>query len=252
MKKWHVIRMKRNGKRIKIRFDWLKLPKISGNVKLLSMKLNQKFTAFVENKITAKISAVSKQFYKFNEFPLYNFIECLVNKEFTYLYKTTPKKRYELIEAKYFEGIVLEFSEAMSGNIYEFQNIIDYYSILSKIRILEGASGIITNLSDESKAVLKRMGIKITGDVERDYLLITGKLSTFTRRIEELSEKLEKQKNDSEKTLSFKYFEDVLSAMSSFFKYHIDIRNITLSSFCSYYHSFKKQVEQWQKNQSTK
>lgn len=252
MKKWHVIKMKKNEKRIKIRFDWLKLPKLSVSVKLLFTKLNQKFMAFVENKITAKISEVSKQFYKFNEFPLYNFIECLVNKDYAYLYKKNPKKRYELIEAKYFEDIILEYSEKINGNMGEFQDIIDYYSILSKIRILEGASGILTNLSNESKAVLKRMGIKLTGDIERDYLLITGKLSTFTRKIEELTDRLEKQKNESEKTLSFKYFEDILASISSFFKYHIDMRNITLSSFCSYYNSFKKQVEQWQKNQSTK
>ena len=195
MKKWHVIKMKINEKRIKIRFDWLKLPKLSVSVKLLFTKLNQKFTAFVEGKITAKISEVSKQFYKFNEFPLYNFIECLVNKDYAYLYKVNPKKRYELIEAKYFEDIILEYSEKISGNMCEFQDIIDYYSILSKIRILEGAIGILTNLSDESKIILKRMGIKLTGDIERDYLLITGKLSTFTRKIEELSNKLEKQKN---------------------------------------------------------
>jgi len=251
MKKWHVIRMKRNGKRIKIRFDWLKLPKISGNVKSLSMKLNQKFMAFVENKITAKISAVSKQFYKFNEFPLYNFIECFVNKDYAYLYKITPKKRYELIEAKYFENIILENSEKISGNMCEYQDIIDYYSILSKIRILEGASGIITNLSDESKAVLKRIGIKITGDVERDYLLITGKLSTFTRRIEELSNKLEKQKNESSKMRSFEYFTESVLSINMVLKLSCSLQTLSLLDYCVYIKRTLNIIE-WQKNQSTK
>ena len=135
-------------------------------IQLLFMKLNEVFSAFVEKKILRKRKEYLKYFYKnIHEISLYNFLQCYINKDFYYLYKTQPKKRIELFEEEHFANLVLEFTEAMSGaSITEFTDLIKFHALLGKVRILESAGGMVDMLSDKTKLILKRIGVKLTND----------------------------------------------------------------------------------------
>ena len=218
-------------------------------IQLLFMKLNEVFSAFVEKKILRKRKEYLKYFYKnIHEISLYNFLQCYINNDFYYLYKTQPKKRIELFEEEHFANLVLEFIEAMSGaSITEFTDLIKFHALLGKVRILESAGGMVDMLSDKTKLILKRIGVKLTNDNRKNVLIISGILAKYTRELE----KLQKQEADSEKTKNFKVYEDILAALGAWFKYHFTL-DISVASFCSNYNIYKKQIqEQWRRNQST-
>ena len=222
-------------------------------IQLLFMKLNEVFSAFVEKKILRKRKEYLKYFYKnIHEISLYNFLQCYINNDFYYLYKTQPKKRIELFEEEHFANLVLEFIEAMSGaSITEFTDLIKFHALLGKVRILESAGGMVDMLSDKTKLILKRIGVKLTNDNRKNVLIISGILAKYTRELNDLYEKLQKQEADSEKTKNFKVYEDILAALGAWFKYHFTL-DISVASFCSNYNIYKKQIqEQWRRNQST-
>lgn len=217
-------------------------------------KLNRKFLAFVEKRITKRQKAYSKCFYQnIHEISLYNFLQCYINNDFYYLYKKQPKKRIKLFEEEHFANLVLEFTEAMSGaSITEFTDLIKFYTLLGKVRILESAGGMVDILSDKTKLILKRIGVKLTNDNRKNVLIISGILAKYTRELNDLYEKLQKQEADSEKTKNFKVYEDILAALGAWFKYHFTL-DISVASFCSNYNIYKKQIqEQWRRNQSTR
>lgn len=218
--------------------------------KSLFSKLMTAVLTFALNRNLKKAEVFKSKFYKFNEIKLYNFIECLVNKDYTYLYKDKIKKRNEIAEQLHFESLLLQFTES-TGDISDFQTIIDFYNTLAKIRILEASGNIIFNLSPETKRILKRIGIKLTGDYERDMLQIAGKLATLNRTITELGEKLETSKSNAEKTMSFEYFSGCILSINITLKINCSLQTISLREFCTYYKRTKEAIE-WQKKQLTK
>ena len=223
-------------------------------IQLLFMKLNEVFSAFVEKRITKRQKAYSKCFYQnIHEISLYNFLQCYINNDLTFLYKKQPKKRIEAFEMEHFANLSLEFTEAMSGaSVTEFTDLIKFYTLLGKVRILESAGGMVDMLSDKTKLILKRIGVKLTDDNRKNVLIISGILARYTRELNDLHEKLQKQEADSEKTKNFKVYEDILAALGAWFKYHFTLE-ISVASFCSNYNIYKKQIqEQWRRNQSTR
>ena len=222
-------------------------------VRLSFTKLNRKFLAFVEKRITKRQKAYSKCFYQnIHEISLYNFLQCYINNDFYYLYKKQPKKRIELFEVEHFANLTLEFTEAMSGSsITEFSDLIKFYTLLGKVRILEAAGGMVEMLSEKTKKILKRIGVSLTDDNKKNVLIISGMLSKLTRELNMLSDKLQTQQNENEKSKNFKTYEDILAALGAWFKYHFTLE-ISVASFCSNYNIYKKQIqEQWRRNQST-
>ncbi|OQA90164.1 MAG: hypothetical protein BWY27_00796 [Bacteroidetes bacterium ADurb.Bin234] len=153
---------------------------------------------------------------------------------------------------EHFATLTLEFTEAMSGSsIADFSDLIKFYTLLGKVRILEAAGGMVEMLSDKTKKILKRIGVSLTDDNKKNVLIISGMLSKLTRELNMLSDKLQTQQNENEKSKNFKTYEDILAAMGAWFKYHFTLE-ISVASFCSNYNIYKKQIqEQWRRNQST-
>jgi hypothetical protein len=159
-------------------------------------------------------------------------LQCYINNDFYYLYKKQPKKRIKLFEEEHFANLVLEFTEAMSGaSVTEFTDLIKFYTLLGKVRILESAGGMVDILSDKTKLILKRIGVRLTNDNRKNVLIISGILAKYTRELNDLYEKLQKQEADSEKTKNFKVYEDILAALGAWFKYHFTL-DISVASFC--------------------
>lgn len=205
---------------------------------------------FVLNRNLKRAEAFRSKFYKFNEIKLYNFVECLINKDYTYLYKAEIKKRNQIAEQIHFTDLFLEYTEKTS-NLSDFQDIIDFYNTLAKIRILEGAGNMINKLTPESKKILKRIGIKLTEDYESDIMQIVGKLASYQRKISELSEKIDNKKSEAAKTMTFEYFSEAVLAINVTLKLSCSIHTLSLLDYCTYIKRTQNTIE-WQKKQSTK
>lgn len=205
---------------------------------------------FVLNRNLKKAEAFRSKFYKFNDIKLYNFVECLVNKDFTYLYKSAIKKRNIIAENLHFAELILEYTDK-TANISDMQDIIEFYNTLAKIRILEGAGNMINKLTPESKKILKRIGIKLTEDYESDIMQIVGKLAVFNRKIEELSKKIDDKKTEAEKTITFEHFTTAILTINMTLKVSCSLHTIQLLEYCTYIKRTQNTIE-WQKKQSMK
>jgi hypothetical protein len=205
---------------------------------------------FVLNRNLKKAEAFRLKFYKFNDIKLYNFVECLINKDYTYLYKVKIKKRNQIAEQIHFTDLFLEYTEKTS-NLSDFQDIIDFYNTLAKIRILEASGNIINKLTPETKRILKRIGIKLTGDIQNDTMQIIGKLASYQRKISELSEKIDNKKQESSKAMTFEYFSEAVLAINVTLKLSCSIHTLSLLDYCTYIKRTQNTIE-WQKKQSTK
>ena len=90
--------------------------------------------------------------------------------------------------------------------------------------------------------ILLEWGLRLTKDMQKNVLIIQGKLSGFMREYNNLMDKADKSdKNDKNPTIN--QYIDILTAISTHFKIHLDVHTVTVASFCSYYKSLTRDVE---------
>ena len=218
--------------------------------KSLFLKPVMAVLTFVINRNLKKAEDFKSKLYKFNDIKLYNFIECLVNKDFTYLYRQKTKKRNKLAEMQVFEEMLLKYSESVGG-VTAFQDMIDFYNTLAKIRILEASGNMLDAITPETKRILKRIGIKLTGDISSDIMQISGKLEHLKRIIGDIGNKLDESKQDAEKVMSFEYFSKAILAINRVIGLNCTLHTISLIEFCTHLKETQKTIA-WQRKQSTK
>ena len=170
------------------------------------------------------------------EMPLYNFLKCLCDSDYSFLYKETPKKRDTAWETERFSELLIQYSEQMDEKGKSFETIKKQSSLIAKIRILEASLSLINRT--ETASILRPYGIKPTKDPQKNILLIQGKIDGFVREYKNLhTEKRE------EKPPTIQHYTDILITISTHFKMHLDIRTITVASFCSYCKRFTEEIE---------
>jgi len=172
-------------------------------------------------------------------------VKCLCDGEFEYLYKAppSPPSRGDVEkEAEHFAELVMQYTEAMEGeNVKLYDNAKKIASLMAKIRILESSLGLVEKIPDNVKSVLKLLGIRLTNNAENNVLIIHGKINGFTREYSNILEKDSKDSKDKKPTVN--QYIDILTAISSHFKIHLDIHTVSVASFCSYYKQFTKEIE---------
>ena len=168
--------------------------------------------------------------------PLYRFLQCLCNGNFEFLYKEQPTERDEVKEMEVYTDLIMQYNDA-SGEPLQYESIKKIAVLLGKIRICEAAMALIDKMPENVSGVLKSMGIRITSDANHNVLVLQGKISAFVREYKNLNEKEEKKKP------TMWHYVDVLTAMSTHFKVHLDIQTLTVASFCSYYKQFLQEIE---------
>ena len=219
---------------LKCLYDWFKtiswFTKLKTKIRIIT----------VARQIGTKSEVSKLKFYQtLIDLPLLNFLKCLCDNDYSYLYIDFPKKRNPIEEAEHFANLAIEYSELINGesvNIYD--NAKKEASLIAKIRVLESAMGLIDNLPESVIKVLKSLGIRLTDDINNNALLIHGKINILTREYNSLKDK----ENSKEKPTIDNYIK-ILTAMSTHFKIHLDIHTVTVSSFCHYYRQFMNEIK---------
>ena len=189
-----------------------------------------------------KTKTESVSMYKdISEIPLYNFLKALCEDDLSYLYKEPPKMRNAEKEVEIFEELVLQYTEASEDNAIPYENIKKIAVLMAKIRICEAAFGLVDKIPDKVSGVLKSIGLRLTKDMQKNVLIIQGKLSGFMREYSNLIDKADKN-DKSDKKPTINQYIDILTAISTHFKIHLDVHTVTLASFCSYYKSLTRDL----------
>ena len=225
--------------------NWLKLPLILLTKMSLSIKKTNIYIGFASKANIRREKAQLSKYYKNSyEIPLYNFAKCLCDADYSFLYKVLPKKRIKSAEYEHFLNILAEYNELINeGNLSNYDNIIRFHLLIARIRILEASLTFLEKTPLSVKNILKTIGIRLTGVKERDKLAIEGKRDLLIRECNELTAKLTKLEKESDKTNNIQFFTDAIIKISTFFKIHLDINTVTLSSFCGYYNQLIKELK---------
>ena len=137
----------------------------------------------------------------------------------------------------------------MDGKSVQYQNIKKAVALLAKIRVCEAAIYVLAKRrkqkAESLEKILKSYGIRLSDDKTKNMLIIQAKIDNFVREYNTLLE-TETEKDKDKKTTINQYI-DLVTMISSHFKLHLDIMTITVSSFCSYYKQYLKELESLKK-----
>lgn len=177
------------------------------------------------------------------EIPLNNFLECLCNQKYEFLYKEEPEIRDEALEKEHFSELYQQFSEAFNKDESNNQlGDIKRQNILwMKIWMLNESLPLIDKFPEEVSRIFKHHGIMLTTDIERNILITTGKRDTFLREYNHL---IKSKEENSKNEMSFDKYMDLLFDINIRFKIDLDAGIIAVYKFCGYYNKFIKSIKE--------
>ena len=196
----------------------------------------------------------SRWYRNIDEMPLAAFVDVLCDGDLSSLYKgSPPENRDHTLERRHFEQLHTEYTRRMLGDdVSVYENLKRMAIALSSIRILEAAvmlakDGGITD--PECVRILRSNGVRLTGDRERDVLVLSSLHGKAVRRYGEAKEKYEAQlaqggRQDRE------HFMTVMASMSSHFKFAIPFLTTTVGEFCGLYRRMRDEIRETRARQA--
>jgi hypothetical protein len=143
------------------------------------------------------------------------------------------------------EDLLIQYNEVNTGKDFAFEDIKKLYSIMSCVRILESAYGLIGEVPGNINKILRKTGVRLTENNDSNTLIISGKIEKLLREYNALIEKTENKKDN--KKPEIQHYIDLLAVMSLHFKFNLDVHCISVATFCSYYSLFNKEIESLKK-----
>lgn len=208
----------------------------------MAKKMSLPFVAFA-NGMRAKAQQ-SKYYDKIEDISLYNFAKCCEG-ELQYICKKHNGKRNHYDEIKAFESISIAFNDALNVDIKSYHADIRYYILLSRLCILDSVLG--TDITAREKEVLKGFGLRLTDKYDVNMCLIRGKMSQFSRELQELKEIINKKEKERKIGNTYGNFQKVLTAISTYYKLYLDIKKISVYEYCVYYNQYNEEIKQLEK-----
>lgn len=194
------------------------------------------------NKKKAIPSQIPSALYRdIHEIPLINFARALCDKEYSYLYKE-PSERNEAVEASKMEQLINEYNQAMGGDSTGKLRLRELHCSLADLSILQASYVLVecNHKGDYIKA-LAEIGIKITGDKEKDLFKIKATHSRVSRELKKITEKVYKG-SESNESPTMETFTEILSMMGTHFKQVISF-DIPVSIFCANFRRMIKEIK---------
>lgn len=216
-----------------------------------SMSTGQKQDGIISSKQTSmnqkkdtQSQTPSTLYRDIHEIPLINFARALCDKEYYYLYKE-PSERNEGVEAAKMEQLINEYNQAMGGDYSALKRLKEIYLLLGNISILQASYSLIEcGYQGEYIKALADIGVKLTGDKEKDLFKVKSTHSRLTREYKKLAEKVYKEKeiNKEDNTPTIDSFNEILSVMGTHYKQIFPIA-IPVGQFCSNYRRMVKEIQ---------
>ena len=206
--------------------------------KQLFLKIKKIYSMLAEKVLSRKEKGQSSKYWSnLDEMPLYNFVKCLCDKDYSYLYKVKPpRKRIEVYEQIYFANLIFDYNNILSDGNASLKELITHSILLSNIRILESCLFSFPDISNTENEALRKIGVKLTGN-QKDILLILSKKDNLIRKYKDL------QRKNAPEEVNSNQFVKTLSVISTHFKMHLNIYDITVSGYCNYYLQYVQEMK---------
>lgn len=181
------------------------------------------------------------------------FVGALCDKRYELLYRTgTPAKGEESFVEEAFSELYAEYADRMIGDekgIFEDMKRMSVY--MTKAAILDAVLIVLYNESvdDNIRRILRSYGIRLTGDVERDFDTVISARDAANRKYKTAVDNIQEKKS-SETNQDRAYFMSILTGMASHFKYNIPLSSTTVGEFCALYQQMKAEIKQMKKIKS--
>lgn len=199
-------------------------------------------------------ASVSLMYQNIDVMPMHRFVDCLCDENYSSIYvKRLPRRRRAEFEVEHFASLYIDYMERiLCGDNSVFAGMKKMLMALSKVSLVEAAMAILANgeIDDESKSVLRSMGIILTGNAQRDMYILLGFRDNALRMFNKARDIYASQiKNDRSQDRG--YFMSMFASLSSHFKYPVPFMTTTVGEYCSLYQQMKsniKAMENHQKN----
>lgn len=204
------------------------------------------FVAYANGKKKKELQ--SKYYGKIEEISLYNFAMCCEG-DLSYLCKDKRAKRNKKQELQIFGQLALEYNNALNVSIRDFAKEIRYYVLLSRLAIIGSLIGNCA-ITVKEKKILKSIGITIGDNQLNNIYLLHGKYKQLERELQALKNDIsEKEKQRVEKS-SLANFSKVLTAISTYYKVFLNIKEISVFDYCNYYNQYIAEVKEIEKQRN--
>lgn len=188
-----------------------------------------------------------------DELPFRRFVDIVCDEDYSALLKTekteSTKKKELPFAQELFTEIYSEYADRLLGSekgVYE--DMKRYAIAISRAQILDACILVIANetVDADIERVLKRCGVRLCGDLEKDIETVTTARDVALRKAKEAKEKMEMQKTE-EVNRSREHYLSLIASMSSHFKYGIPYTQITVGEFCALYNQMKTEIKEIKK-----
>jgi hypothetical protein len=200
----------------------------------------------------SKAAQSNNTYTRCTELPLYNFIRCIVDSDYTYLSRDgIPPPEAETL----FEKILLEYIDLTGDEDYSYFIKLTFQvsTLQTKITAIEKALNyLVKNPSQEIEDGLRGLGYTLPSlDDEIAYFKALERVKNKTkgmyidlqRRIFDLENVRKSQKNTK---ISEQYFTSSLIEVSKYMKYHVNPREITVAEYAEVIKRMQNEYRQWQ------
>lgn len=191
--------------------------------------------------------------WAWDDIPLKSFIKAYCDGDMSALYigGIRPEMPDREAEEERMESLTAGFSDALGGGRERSSRMNAVRrretARMNLVIIACAANTIGTRwFDDEMAAILKRIKITITGDTAADTARLDAAANEWQRKMKEAEADI----GDGDGKTGRAFFDDLLTAMSVWFKFNIPYE-ITAAQFCSYYRRMREGMAAQRKNAKT-
>lgn len=196
-----------------------------------------------------------KSYRTVDELPFSFFVDAVCDNDYSALKREKSellKKKEEVFARELFVELYAEYAERLVGNdkgVYE--DMKRYAIAMTRAQILDASILFIANgtVDENISKILKRYGVRLSGDMEKDVEAVVVARDTAQRKAEEAKRKMEEQ-NAEDVNRDRSYYLSLIASMSSHFKYGIPYTQITVGEFCALYNQMKAEIKEIKKMKS--
>lgn len=177
--------------------------------------------------------------------PLSGFVEALCDGNMDAIYrKSPPKVRLESFERECFNALNEQYMvRILDGDTSVYESLKRMALHLSRIRMLEAVLALLgtQRLDDDTKKISASIGVRLTGDVRKDVLVIVSARELAIRKYNH-AKTLYERETSGETKIDRAFFLSMLVSLGAHFKYGIPYMSVTVGEFCSHVLQMKKDI----------
>lgn len=189
---------------------------------------------------------MSRLWTTIDDMPMRNFVSALCDDNMAALMQRGEyEEKYREDAEERFRDLYIEYTDRMMGkDMGAYSRMKKKILLETRICVLESVMMLVgtKQMTEDVRRAAKKWGVAMSGDDERDMLLLMAGRDKAVREWEKIKGDGEEEVREQDR----EYFMEMMAAMSSHFKFNIGLGN-TAGEVCALYVQMKEEIKSQQK-----